>query len=72
MENLQPAASLTPTKQVFKRTCCKKETPLKILNINFQFIKSKQQELQKSTKPDITISTENWLNKDILASECSQ
>ncbi|CAC5403809.1 unnamed protein product [Mytilus coruscus] len=67
--NLQPAASSTPKKQVFKRTCCKKETPLKVLKINFQSIKNKQQEILISTKPDIIIGTETWLNKDILSSE---
>ncbi|VDI67276.1 Hypothetical predicted protein [Mytilus galloprovincialis] len=70
--NLQPTASSTPKKQVNKRTQCKRETPLKILNINFQSLKNKRQELQEiliSTKPDIIIGTETWLNKDILSSE---
>jgi hypothetical protein len=45
-----------------------KSLPLKILNINCQSIKSKQcrlKHLLKSTKPDIGICTETWINPSI-------
>ena len=46
----------------------KRQTPLRILNINFQSIKRKQhlvKNIIESTRPDIILGTETWLNPEI-------
>ena len=64
--NFKPVHASTPNRN--KRKDRKQETPLKILNVNFQSIKTKQcrlENLLESTKPDIVIGTETWLDPTI-------
>jgi len=67
---LQPMHSSTPTRSRTQQA--KPQTPLRILNINFQSIKMKQCRLSNildSVKPDIVIGTETWLEPNIKNSE---
>ena len=50
-------------------------TPLTILNMNCQSVKSKVPQFLnfiESTEPDIILGTESWLSSDIHDSECFQ
>ena len=67
-----PKATSSPIKQTYIKRAQKKETPLKILTINFQSIKNKKAELDEiisSVQPEIILGTETWLSSDILSSE---
>ncbi|CAC5359114.1 unnamed protein product [Mytilus coruscus] len=67
-----PEATSSPIKQTYVKKAQKKETPLKILTINFQSIKNKKAELDEiisSVQPEIILGTETWLSSDILSSE---
>jgi hypothetical protein len=67
--NIKPLHSSTPTRKAGPPKCA---SPLKIVNINFQSIKSKLCRLSNvidSIKPDIITGTETWLDKDIKDSE---
>jgi hypothetical protein len=67
--NIKPLHSSTPTRKAEPPKCA---SPLKIVNVNFQSIKSKLCRLSNvidSIKPDIIIGTETWLDKDIKDSE---
>jgi hypothetical protein len=67
--NIKPLHSSTPTRKAGPSKCA---SPLKIVNINFQSIKSKLCRLSNvinSIKPDIIVGTETWLDKDIKDSE---
>ena len=60
-----PVHSSTP-KQKEKTTRKEPFTPLRILNVNCQSIKNKQHQIENlvdSTKPDIIIATETWLDQ---------
>ncbi|CAC5378485.1 unnamed protein product [Mytilus coruscus] len=64
--SFKPSHQSTPIRKNKTKTNCK--TPLRILNINFQSIKRKQHLVQNiidSTKPDIVIGTETWLDSTI-------
>ena len=66
---IKPLHSSTLTRKAGPPKCA---SPLKIVNINFQSIKSKLCRLSNvidSIKPDIIIGTETWLDKDIKDSE---
>ena len=54
------------------RKCKTVNRPLKIISLNFQSIKNKKPELDlllDTTKPDIIIGTETWLDPSITSSE---
>ena len=62
---IKPVHTSTPTRNKSPHKC---NQPLKILNINFQSIKSKLCRLSNlidSTRPDIIIGSETWLDNDI-------
>ena len=67
----KPVHSSTP-KQREKTTRNELFTPLRILNVNCQSIKNKQHQIQNlvdSTKPDIVIATETWLDPTVTNSQ---
>ena len=73
----KPLHRSTPTKtHMFPRPKAINEaTPLTILNVNCQSVKSKVPQflnLIESTEPDIILGTESWLSPDIHDSECFQ
>lgn len=69
---LKPVHTSTPDRGNQKKEPSRKTTPIKLLNVNFQSIKSKQcrlKNLLESTEPDIVIGTETWLNAEITDSQ---
>ncbi|CAC5374842.1 unnamed protein product [Mytilus coruscus] len=67
---MQPIHASTPTKSSYKTT--KSKQHLRILNVNFQSIKTKQPQLENlidSTKPDIIFGIETWINHSIKDSQ---
>ena len=66
----KPSHQSTPKQK--KKVTSKSKTPLRVLNINFQSIKRKQhlvKNIIESTKPDIIIGTETWLDPGIKNNE---
>ncbi|KAK3084814.1 hypothetical protein FSP39_019487 [Pinctada imbricata] len=66
----KPSHQSTPKQG--KKLPSKAKTPLRVLNINFQSIKRKQhlvKNIIESTKPDIVIGTETWLEPEIKNNE---
>lgn len=64
----RPLTCDNDTRPQHQRDKNQKRSGLKILNINFQSIKSKVEEFQvllEAEQPDILICTETWLNADI-------
>ena len=64
-----PIHTSSPTRSTHKG---RKNTPLRIINVNCQSIRNKHGEFLNmidSTKPDIIIGTESWLNPDIKDNE---
>ena len=73
----KPLHQSTPTKapRSPKPKAISEATPLTILNVNCQSVKSKVPQfinLVESTEPDIVLGTESWLSSDIHDSECFQ
>ncbi|XP_063951801.1 uncharacterized protein LOC135153256 [Lytechinus pictus] len=67
-----PLASSSPTRRKTLRKRGQVKHKMKILNINFQSIKNKKEELGTlidSTDPDIILGSETWLNSSICSSE---
>jgi exonuclease III len=67
----KPVHSSTP-EQMEKTTRKEPFMPLRILNVNCQSIKNKQHQTQNlvdSTKPDVIIATETWLDPTITNSQ---
>ena len=65
-DHIKPVHASTPERK--KQNANSPNVPLKMLTINFQSIKSKQglvKNLIKSTKPDIVIGTETWINTTV-------
>ena len=61
---LKPAHASTPKRPTQTKRNTREQTPLKILNVNCQSLKKKQERMENlidSTKPDIIIATETWL-----------
>ncbi|CAG2222065.1 unnamed protein product [Mytilus edulis] len=64
----RPLHASTPDKNKNRKPSKKSETPLRLLNVNFQSIKSKQGQalnLIESTNPDIIFETETWVDNKI-------
>ena len=63
----EPTATSSPARPTkVNKKYTQKQTPLRILNINFQSINNKKPELDhiiSSVKPDIKLGTETWLSK---------
>ena len=65
-----PIATSSPMQKTRSNTYTKNprsDTPLRILVVNCQVIKNKKQELEnliKTSRPDIMISTESWVRND--------
>jgi hypothetical protein len=65
---LKPLHSSTPERSANPKKKPPKKLPLRILNVNCQSIKKKQDRIEnliESTKPDIIIATETWLDPSI-------
>jgi hypothetical protein len=67
---IRPVHASTPTRA--KHKAAKSNHRLRIINVNCQSVKNKQcriQNLIDSTKPDIIIATETWLDPTITNSQ---
>ncbi|CAG2187687.1 unnamed protein product [Mytilus edulis] len=70
-----PVATSSPKPPVTKQLKNKninRQTSLRVLQINFRSCKNKVPQIENlltSSKPDIIIGNETWLNKDVLSSE---
>ncbi|CAC5384628.1 unnamed protein product [Mytilus coruscus] len=70
-QNRKPLHSSTPKRNNVKEKH-KPFTPLRILNVNCQSIRNKQHQVENiinSTKPDVIIATETWLDQSITNSQ---
>ncbi|CAC5403609.1 unnamed protein product [Mytilus coruscus] len=71
-KNMRPLHASTPDKNKNRKPSKKSEIPLRLLNVNFQSIKSKQGQvlnLIESTNPDIIFGTETWVDNKITDSQ---
>lgn len=69
--HVQPKHTSTPTRSTDTKTK-KPNQHLRVLNVNFQSIKTKQHQLENiidSTKPDIIFGTETWIDNSIKDSQ---
>ncbi|CAG2222754.1 unnamed protein product [Mytilus edulis] len=70
---IKPLHASTPERKNRNNLHAKaKPTPIKMLTVNFQSIKSKQglvKNLVESTKPDIVLGTETWIDPSITDSQ---